>query len=401
MHIELRSVESIKPYEANPRKNDAAVGAVARSIREFGFRQPIVVDTDGVIVVGHTRWRAAGRLGLKEVPVHVARELTPEEARAYRIADNQTASIAEFDEELLHQELADLKALDFDLGTLGFDDDQLKELLAPRGTEGEVDPDDVPEPPETAVTQPGELIVLGAHKLLCGDSTKPGDVQKLMGDERAVLCASDPPYLVDYDGTSCGGITGKFESKRWDEYKDPAASVEFFESYLRCALDHAVTGNPAFYQWHASNRFPLVEQAWRNCGLLPHQTIVWTKESGVPGRCWFMQSHEPCIVGWIKGKLPERKPPPNAVTVWAIPRKSENLNVHPTQKPIEIFRRPLEWHTLPGQLVYEPFAGSGTQIIAAEQLGRRCYAIEQSPTFCDVIVTRWETFTGKKAERGA
>jgi ParB-like chromosome segregation protein Spo0J len=179
VQIELRAIDEVKPYDKNPRRNDDAVEAVARSLREFGFRQPIVVDAEGTIV-GHTRWKAARKLGLERVPFHVAAELTAEQAKAYRIADNQTATIAEWDDALLSDEVLGLQALNYDLANLGFDDDELKELLAPQGTEGETDTDDVPEPPPVAVTQPGDLWLLGEHRLLCGDSTKPADVEIAM-----------------------------------------------------------------------------------------------------------------------------------------------------------------------------------------------------------------------------
>ncbi|MBC7835959.1 MAG: DNA modification methylase, partial [Phycisphaerales bacterium] len=215
MHIEMRPTEWVTPYDKNPRRNDEAVEAVARSIREFGFRQPIVVDGDGVIVVGHTRWKAAQRLGLATVPVHVAGELTAEQARAYRIADNQSAQIAEWDPDLLAQELTGLKAMDFDLSLLGFNDDELSEWMAPPANEGIAPADEVPEAPESPITQPGDLWALGAHRLLCGDSTKAADVDRLMDGQEAALCATDPPYLVDYTGERPGGADGNSGGKDW------------------------------------------------------------------------------------------------------------------------------------------------------------------------------------------
>jgi ParB/Sulfiredoxin domain len=196
MKIELRKTSSIKPYPGNPRINDAAVDAVAASIREFGFRQPIVVDADGVIVCGHTRWKAALKLGLEKVPVHVAKDLTPEQIKAYRIADNQTASLAEWDFNLLPIELADLQACNFDLGLLGFDQDELAKLLDPDLKEGLWDPDDVPEPPDQATTQLGDLWILGDHRLLCGDSSKSDDLDRLLDGAVIHLVNTDPPYNV-------------------------------------------------------------------------------------------------------------------------------------------------------------------------------------------------------------
>ncbi|MBX3404077.1 MAG: ParB N-terminal domain-containing protein, partial [Phycisphaeraceae bacterium] len=212
MKIEQWTVDRVKPYESNPRRNDGAVEAVARSIREYGFRQPIVVDKDGVIVVGHTRLKAALHLGLTEVPVHVAQELTPEQARAYRLADNQLATLSEFDPDLLCAEIAALKALDYDLGLLGWDDSELTELLAPKGNEGLVDPDDVPAPPDAATTQPGELIVLGNHRLLCGDSGSAADLDRLLDGEKIHLCNTDPPYNVKVEPRSNNAIAAGLTS---------------------------------------------------------------------------------------------------------------------------------------------------------------------------------------------
>jgi len=194
--IELRNIDDIRPYAKNPRLNDQAVEAVAVSLREFGFRQPIVIDADGVIIVGHTRWKAAKKLGLAKVPVHVAKDLKPEQAKAYRIADNQTATLAEWDYELLPIELKDLQAADFNLELLGFDADELAKILDPDGTQGLTDPDDVPAPPDEAVTRPGDLYILGNHRLLCGDSGKAEDVDRLLDGAKIHLVNTDPPYNV-------------------------------------------------------------------------------------------------------------------------------------------------------------------------------------------------------------
>ena len=212
MLVELRPIDSVTPYPDNPRRNDSAVAAVADSIKRFGFRQPIVVDGDNVIVVGHTRWKAAQRLGLKEVPVHVARELTPEQARAYRIADNQTNTIASFDDDLLIKEIMVLKAIDFDINALGFTPEQLSELLAPRPTEGLTDPDDVPAPPDEPTTKPGDLWVLGEHRLLCGDSSSAADVDRLVDGQPVHLCNTDPPYNVKVEPRSNNAIAAGLSS---------------------------------------------------------------------------------------------------------------------------------------------------------------------------------------------
>jgi len=211
MHIDLWPIARVIPYDRNPRLNDGpAVDAVAASLKEFGFRQPIVVDRDGVIVVGHTRWKAAKKLGLAQVPVHVA-DLTPEQAKAYRLADNQTATIAEWDKGLLPLELADLKEANFDLGLLGFSEDELAKWLQPV-QEGLCDPDDVPAPPDEATTKPGDLILLGDHRLLCGDSSKPEDVDRLLDGATIHLVNTDPPYNVKVEPRSNNAIAAGLSS---------------------------------------------------------------------------------------------------------------------------------------------------------------------------------------------
>ena len=212
MKIELRKLSDIKPYPQNPRVNDDAVGAVAASIREYGFRQPIVVDTDWVIIVGHTRWKAAQKLGLDKVPVHVAKDLTPAQIKAYRIADNQTNTLAEWDAELLPLELHDLEALDFDLSLLGFDEDDLNKWLGREVQDGLCDPDEVPEPPDEATTQPGDLWILGDHRLLCSDSSKPEDVDRLLDGVTIHLVNTDPPYNVKVEPRSNNAIAAGLSS---------------------------------------------------------------------------------------------------------------------------------------------------------------------------------------------
>jgi len=212
MRVELRPIDQIRPYENNPRLNAAAVDAVAASLREFGWRQPIVVDGEGVIVVGHTRYKAALKMGLAEVPVHVAEELTPAQARAYRIADNQTASIAAWDLNLLPVELSGLKEMDFDLGLLGFDPKELDRLLNTGRGEGLTDPDDVPPVPDEPVTKPGDLYLMGDHRLLCGDSSKPEDVDRLLGGAVIHLVNTDPPYNVRVEPRSNNAIAAGLSS---------------------------------------------------------------------------------------------------------------------------------------------------------------------------------------------
>ncbi len=399
---------ALKPWVKNPRKNDHAVEQVAESITRFGFGNPILARREnGEIIAGHTRLKAALKLGLDVVPVRYL-DLTEDEAHRLARADNKLAELAEWDSVTLLAQLQGDNEVDRLLQ--GFTPADMRRLEAEvcRADSTEVVEDEAPEPPDVATTKLGDLWLLGEHRILCGDSTKAEDVRRLMNGERSALMATDPPYLVDYDGTNHPQAferkkAGKSNNKHWDAYRDPAASIDFFAAFIQCALAEALADDPIVYQWYASKRHVLVEAAWERAGLLVHQQLIWAKSRPILTRSHFMWQHEPCLYGWVKGKQPERKPPlGNGVsTVWPIDQKGEQDGIHPTQKPVEIFARPIKWHTSPGEVCFEPFSGSGTQIVAAEQLGRRCYAMELEPRFVDVAVERWEKLTGKKAELSA
>ena len=410
--VELWPLERLQPYERNPRLcPQRAIEKVAASIAEFGFRQPIVVDRDGVLIVGHTRLAAAKLLGLARVPVHVAAELSPEQVRAYRLADNRTAQETSWNDELLGAEIADLAASDYDLDLLGFDYPELSALLELAG--GQSDPDELPSAPETPLSKPGDLWQLGEHRLLCGDATKAEQVRRLMAGERASLMVTDPPYLVDYDGgnhppsynKANRRVPAEKKTKHWDAYRDQESAVDFYRGFLQVALGEALSERPIVYQFYAATRAELVFGAWRAVGLLAHQVLIWQKSRPVLGRCWYQYDYEPFLVGWIAGRRPAARlrPPNTERTIWTVAQRAGTEDgaghEHPTMKPVELIGRPIAYHTKPGELLYEPFCGSGTTIIAAEIAKRPCYALELSPTFVDVAVTRWQRFTGKEAVR--
>jgi len=409
LKVELRDTEKIIPYDRNPRVNDGAVEAVARSIKAYGWRVPIVVDRQGVVIAGHTRLKAAMKLGLQRVPVHVAADMTPAQAKAYRLADNRTSELAEWDSSLLSGEIDDLNALGADLGDIGWTPAELSELIGTETAQGLTDPDEIPPTPAETVTKTGDLWAMGDHRLLCGDCTDGASVRRLMAGERAALFATDPPYLVDYDGTNHPSKTKRPESptknKDWSgtygvTWDDADANPELYDRFIATAKAEALASNAAWYCWHASRRQAMLEAAWVKHGAFVHCQIIWVKNRPVLTRSDFSWQHEPCFYGWVQGKRPWRTREVVLPTVWPIDTLANGPDRpdHPTPKPVEVFRKAIEYNTRPREICYEPFAGSGTQVIAAEQLGRRCFATEISPTYCDVVVQRWEKFTGRKAE---
>jgi DNA modification methylase len=463
MQVELRGIETVRPYEQNPRVNDQAVEAVAKSLREFGFRQPIVVDADGVIICGHTRWKAAQKLGLKQVPVHVATDLTPAQVKAYRLADNQTATLAEWNYDLLPLELKDLQGLNFDLSLLGFSDADLTEILAPPGNEGLTDPDDVPLPGDAAITKPGDLWVLGNHRLLCGDASEAQDVDRLLAGAAVHLVNTDPPYNVKVEPRSnnaiAAGLTsfsrredlqcerstserGKKDRERLAkraEAADAHRGLMHHQAFdvARQGVKHATTeklrpkDRPLVNDFMSPEDFDAMLHAWfgniarvlvpgrcfyiwggyANCGNYPpvlkacelyfSQAIIWVKEHPVLTRKDFMGNHEWCFYGWREGAGHEFFGPPNATDVWSVKKVNPASMIHLTEKPVELAVRAIEYSSRPGENVLDLFGGSGSTLIAAEKTGRRAFLMELDALYADVTVQRWEQFTGKKAEQEA
>jgi DNA modification methylase len=392
MHVQLRPITSINPYPGNPRDNDAAVEAVAASLREFGWQQPVVVDAEGVIIVGHTRYKAALKLGMTEVPVHVAEGLTPAQARAYRIADNQTATLATWDEGKLTAELLALQSQNFDLNLTGFSADELTSLLeSPSPNDGLCDPDEVPEPPTEPITQPGDLWRLGRHRLLCGDATKSEDVAKLLDGQNADLLLTDPPYNVAYSGKTDEKLTIANDAMSSNDYR------VFLVQFLQAAKTHLNPG-ASFYLWHADLEGLNVRAACDEAGLAVRQCLIWAKSNFALGRFDYHWKHEPCLYGWIDGAAHTWLSDRSQTTVLEFDKPARNAE-HPTMKPVELFAYLIMNSCLLPGIILDPFGGSGTTLIAAEQTGRNAYLLELDPKYCDVIIQRYETFTGTKATR--
>lgn len=392
MKIRLADPETLKPYPHNPRLiSQAAIDKVLASVREFGWRQPIVVDEDGVILVGHTRRLAAIKGGYKQVPVHDATGLSDAQKRAYRLADNRTGEESEWDMPVLATEIAGLRALDFDLKPLGFD---MPELRALEAKEPGKDAEATPEPPKNPVTRLGDLWQLGDHYVRCGDSTKAEDVSDLLDGAKPGLMVTDPPYGVNYDpdwrnradrangkpyGASAVGLVTNDDRADWRE------------AYVLFPGDVA-------YVWHPAGATALVfVESLLASDFEIRMVIIWAKQQFPIGRGHYHVKHEPCYYAVRRGGKSRWRGDRKQTTLWEIDKPQKSETGHSTQKPVECMKRPIENNSAPGDAVYDPFLGSGTTLIAAEMTGRRCYGMEISPAYCDVIVRRWEEFTGKTA----
>lgn len=393
MQIELKNINEIKPYEKNPRINDEAVDAVVTSIREYGFRQPIVVDANGVIIVGHTRWKAAKKLGLTEIPVHTAIDLSPEKVKAYRIADNKTGEIAEWDYDLLPLELADLQQVDFDLSLLGFDSDELDKLLNGEDAvaEGMTDPDEVPEPPEEPVSKRGEIYQLGSHRLMCGDSTDNVNVEALMRGEKAHMIFTDPPWHVNYGAVESGNPQGYVPRTILNDNMDTESWEKFCDDISRMLAEISHPGTPCYVVMSAQE-WGVIDPALRNAGFHWSSTVIWVKDTLVLSRKDYHTRYEPIWYGWKDGaarlkNVEDRK----QSDVWEIPRPKRS-ELHPTTKPVELIVRAVKNSSEKGNIVADFFGGSGSTLIAAEQTGRKAYLMELDEKYCDVIRKRWAEF---------
>lgn len=413
MQIKEIEISSLIEYENNPRNNDGAVDAVAESIKQFGFKVPIVIDRDNVIVAGHTRLKAARKIGLEKVPCIVADDLTPEQIKAFRLADNKTAELADWDFSALEIELAELANID--MTAFGFDISDFEELQ-------EVTEDDIPEVDEEnePICKLGDIWQLGDNRLMCGDSTNNEIVEKLMNGERADLLVTDPPYNVAYEGWTKDKLTIQNDDMSDDE----------FHEFLHAAFENAnsiMREGAAFYIWHADREGFNFRAACKNTGWKIRQCLIWVKNSMVLGRQDYQWKHEPCLYGWKEGAahyftdswlettVIEDKPninkmskdelksyvkellkrePASTVIEEDKPNRNEE---HPTMKPVKLIAYLIRNSSRRGENVLDLFGGSGSTLIACEQLGRRCYMVELDPKYFDVIIKRRETLTGEKA----
>jgi len=412
-------MSEIKPAPYNPRDiSDAALAGLRQSLEKFGLVDLLVVNKRNMrIISGHQRYKILQQEGVENVTAimvdldevsEMAMNLT---LNSQQIVGSWTEAIIPLLEKLRTEAADDYVALRMK---------ELRDEVAEFETEntGKTLPDDIPEPPEKPVTKKGDLWILGEHRLLCGDSTKDQDAARLMAGHKASLFATDPPYCVDYTGAD-RPTGGKDWSKVYHEVDIPDAK-EFIKSFYKAGLKH-IKDNSALYLWHASKRKGMIEEVCDELNLLIHQQIIWVKPCAILTYSFYSWRHEPCLLMWVRGNKPPYKPKNKSIgTVWTIdliksgdPTKPEyytdlweldwegkkrNTGInHPTVKPTEVFAIPMRVHTSSGEICYEPFCGSGSQIIAGERLNRRVFAMEIEPVFCDVSIRRWEEFSGKKA----
>lgn len=380
MNLLYKKIDEIKPYEKNPRKNDEAVKYVAESIKQFGFKVPIVIDKDGIIVAGHTRYKAAKKLNLKEVPCIVADDLTDEQVKAFRLADNKVAEKSEWDFDLLADELDDL--FDFDMTAFGFDEETEEEPA-------EIVEDDFEiEPPAEPKAKLGDIYQLGRHRLMCGDSTDKATVEKLMDGHKADMVFTDPPYGVSYTG----GLqfkNGQVEKNNREMIKND--DVDIYDDVFRILADFS---NGACYIWFADTKAATLYNAAEQYGEI-HALIIWVKNGGYGAlNANYKQKHEPCLYWKPKNAKLNFCGATTETTIWEINKDGVN-EYHPTQKPVALPAKAIRNHD--ANTVLDIFGGSGSTLIACEQLERSCYMMELDPKYVDVIISRWEQFTGEKA----
>ena len=396
--LEHWPIERLLPYIRNARTHsEAQIAQIAASIAEFGFTAPILAGSDGVMVAGHGRLAAARKLGLSTVPVVVLEHLTPTQRRALVIANNKIAENAGWDEELLRLELAELQEADFDLALTGFDADELLEIMAGEETttEGHTDEDAAPEVPVTPVSKPGDVWICGQHRLLCGDSTDAISYTLLMAGEKASMVFTDPPYGVNYANSAKDKLRGTNRPILNDNLG------EDFEPFLKAALTPMLAHcQGAIYIAMSSSELDTLQAAFRAAGGKWSTFIIWAKNTFTLGRSDYQRQYEPILYGWPEGATRHWCGDRDQGDVWHFNKPRVN-DLHPTMKPVELVERAIRNSSRPGDVVLDPFGGSGTTLIAAEKSGRQARLIELDPKYCDVIVRRWQEYAGAQAVREA
>src|ERR1700730_1310467 len=413
LEIQIWPIERLIFYVRNPRKNDSAVDRMCSSIREFGFKIPVLARSDGEVVDGHLRLKAARKLrswpggDTTGIPVLLCDEWTPAQVKAFRLMVNRSVAWAQWDDELLALELQELNEADFDLSLTGFDPKEIDDLLL--SPENDDQANAAPPLPETAVSRPGDLWLCGKHRVLCGDAISPDAIARLLGDRKPSLMVTDPPYGIELDSewrdraglNGCGPAEASYMKHRTEGHSETKISGDTRADWSEAF--ELVPSLEIVYVWHASIFTREVLNGLLRIGFLYPQQIIWNKGRTVLTRTHYWYQHEPCWyvrkknAPWF-GKAGENS------TIWDSPSpkfimggSDEEKFDHPTQKPVDLMRRPILNHTKRGEGVYDPFLGSGTTLAAAELTERVCYGIELDPKYCDVIVQRWQGLSGKKA----
>jgi DNA modification methylase len=388
-------VGKLIPYGRNPRKNDHVIEQMAGAIQEFGFRIPIIAKSTGEVVDGHLRLKAALHLGLETVPVVLADDLTQMQIKAFRILANRSATWADWDEDLLRLELEELQLDDFDLALTGFDDDEIAELLAGEETttEGNTDEDAAPEVPVAPVSKPGDVWIMGKHRLLCGDSTDAASFALLMAGEKATMVFTDPPYNVDYANSAKDKMRGTNRPILNDNLSD--GFQDFLLNAFKPTLAHC---SGAIYVAMSSSELDTLQAAFRAAGGKWSTFIIWAKNTFTLGRSDYQRQYEPILYGWPEGATRHWCGDRDQGDVWNFNKPRVN-DLHPTMKPVELVERAIRNSSRPGDIVLDPFGGSGTTLIAAEKSDRQARLIELDPKYVDVIVRRWQSYAGAQAVR--
>jgi DNA modification methylase len=389
--IAWRPLGELIPYARNPRTHsDAQVAQIAASIREFGWTNPVLVDGESGIIAGHGRVMAARKLGLERVPVIELGHMSEAQRRAYVLADNQLALNAGWDEELLRLELADLSDLGFDLRLIGFGEGELERLLA--GTkEGLTDDDQAPPLPEQAVTRPGDLWILGEHRLLCGDATALEDVERVLGGQLADMTFTDPPYNVDYANSPKDKLRGKHRPIMNDNLGSG------FEAFLLDACTNILSVTKgAIYVCMSSSELHTLQRAFTAAGGKWSTFVIWAKHTFTLGRADYQRQYEPLLYGWPAGHDRYWCGARDQGDVWFIDKPARN-DLHPTMKPVALVERAIRNSSKTRDIVLDPFGGSGSTLIACQKTGRQARLVELDPRYCDVIIQRWQAWAGGTA----
>ena len=402
MKVEQRKIEALIPYANNSRTHsDEQVAQIAASVREFGWTNPILVDGQSGIIAGHGRLAAARKLGLAEVPVIVLDHLSDAQKKALVIADNKLASNAGWDDEMLRLELGDLQEMGFDATLTGFSTDELDALLnVIEGTDGLTDEDDVPEAPDEPTTRLGDVWILGKHRLMCGDSTSIDAVEKLMNGSLADLVVSDPPYGVNYaDKNKSLNSMNKGNRNQTpiknDHLKDGALEDFFLGAFS--AIFIAIKPGAPFYIFAPQGGEQMMMMMMMQKASLPvRHELIWVKNNHVLGRADYHYKHEPVLYGWKEGAGHPWYGERSKFSIWNVNKPTQS-KLHPTMKPVELLEIPINNSSKGQDVVLDLFGGSGSTLIACEKTARQCRMMELDPKYCDVIVKRWQEFTGKAA----